>query len=218
MRTTTTVCVLYLVGYSTLSYGTTGTLGAPSTVPPPTLNPTPAQTQPPTHPAAPSQASPPLLSSNLKMEEIHVADSKKTKSQIKTGLVIGGDRAINHVLVKDIRFSSQPGFERIVIDLEGNQNGESAAIPRPPYYQVEVSPDQSRIGVSIWGQPKLAFDPKKVAAVFKKSVLLKPITLLPRIEDDVWTFGVPLKTESTIEVFELSQPVRIIVDITKKRS
>ncbi len=151
-------------------------------------------------------------------EKVFIADSKKTKTQIKDGLIIGGDRAIDQVVIKDIRFSSQAGFERIVIDLEGTRNGETMAIPRPPYFQIEVSPAQKRIGVSVWGRPELRFNARKVHAVFKKSALLKGISLLPKIEDDFWTFALPIKSDTTVEVFELTQPVRIIMDISKKKS
>ncbi len=154
---------------------------------------------------------------NFNTEKVFVADSKKTKTPIKDGLIIGGDRAINQVMIKDIRFSSQAGFERIVIDLEGTQNGEKAAIPRPPYYQVDVSSDQKRIGVSVWGNPELRFDAHKIHTAFKKSSILKSIGLLPKLEDDVWTFALALKSNANVEVFELSQPVRIIIDISLKK-
>jgi hypothetical protein len=136
---------------------------------------------------------------------------------LRDGLIIGGDRSIDQVLIKDIRFSVQSGFERIVIDLEGTLHGERAAIPRPPYFQVEVNSSQKRIGVSIWGRPELRFDAHKVSKLFKKSTLLKSVSLLPKIEEDIWTFGLPTKTEANVEVFELSEPVRIIIDICPKK-
>lgn len=153
----------------------------------------------------------------LKPEKIFIADSKKTQFQIKDGLIVGGDRAINQVVIKDVRFSQQKGFERIVIDLDGTQNGELAAISRPPYYQVEMNPHQKRVGISIWGHPEIRMNQKKVEAIFHQSQLLGGIQILPKVEDEVWTFALPLKSESTIEVFELGQPARIIVDIARKK-
>ncbi len=153
----------------------------------------------------------------LKADKISIADTKKTQAQVRDGLIIGGDRAIHPVIVKDIRFSNQKELERVVIDLEGTQNGEPAAIPRPPYFQVEVNPNQKRIGVSVWGNPELRFDSKKITTAFKKSNLLESVDLLPKLEDEVWTFSLPLKSAVNVEVFELTQPVRIIIDLSKKR-
>jgi hypothetical protein len=70
----------------------------------------------------------------IRPEKIHVADTNKTKSYVHDGLITGGDRAIDSVIVKDIRQSKNPGFERIVIDLEPFQGGETPAIQRPPYF------------------------------------------------------------------------------------
>ena len=40
--------------------------------------------------------------------------------------------------------------------------------------------------------------------------------LYPRLEEDVWTFAMELRGERPVEVFELKDPVRIIVDIRTK--
>jgi hypothetical protein len=39
--------------------------------------------------------------------------------------------------------------------------------------------------------------------------------LLPRLEDQTWTLAFELKSKSPVEVFELTKPVRIILDIKK---
>ena len=147
-------------------------------------------------------------------DRVRVAEAKKTLSYSQEALVVGGDRAITEVRVKDIRRAQNPaGFERIVIDLEGTRGGETVAIPRPPYYQVHVSQAEGRIVFSIWGKPKLDFDPERVQAAFKKSSSISGLELIPRLMDDVWTFSMQLKPGKSAEVFELSQPVRMIVDI-----
>src|SRR4051812_48093578 len=81
----------------------------------------------------------------LKPEKVHVADAKKTEAYIQDGMIVGGDQAIDDVVVKDIRRAANAGFERIVIDLEGNRGGEPAAISRPPYFQLAVSPEEKRL-------------------------------------------------------------------------
>jgi hypothetical protein len=154
---------------------------------------------------------------DLRPEKVFTADAKKTKFYIRDGLITGGDRAVNDVVIKDIRRGKNPaGFERIVIDLEGNRNGEPMAIPRPPYYQISVTPDERRLVFSVWGNPKLGFDSRKVAAAFKSSSVIEGVQLFPRLEDDVWMFVLEMRHEHPVEVFELANPVRIILDIRNK--
>ena len=149
----------------------------------------------------------------LTSDKIHVVEPRKNQAYIKDGVFIGGDRAIDDVVVKDIRRAANPGFERMVIDLEGNKNGEPAAISRPPYYQIAVSPEEKRLIFTVWGRPKLQFNARKVLGAFKKSPIIQKIELLPRLEDNSWTFTIDLKSGTPVEVFELSDPIRIIVDI-----
>jgi hypothetical protein len=156
-----------------------------------------------------------LVHADLRPDKVYIAENRKTQTYIKDGLIVGGDQAINNVIVKDIRNAKNAQFERIVIDLLGNQNGEPASIQRPPYYQVAVTPDEHRLVFTVWGSPKLDFDAKKVASRFKTTALVPSIGLLPKIEQDSWTFTMQLKPDESVEVFELSDPVRIIVDVRK---
>jgi len=151
----------------------------------------------------------------LRPDRVHVADSKKNQSYIHDGLITGGDKAIDEVVVKDIRRATNTGYERIVIDLEGTKNGEPAAIQRPPFYQVSVTPDEKRIVFTIWGKPRLSFDSRHVVNAFKKSAVIENVELLPRIEENTWSFVFQLRGDNPVEVFELSNPVRIIVDIKR---
>jgi hypothetical protein len=156
--------------------------------------------------------------SEVRPEKVYVADTKKNKNYIRDGLIVGGDKAINQVIVKNIRRSNNASFERIVIDLEANHDGESVAIQRSPYFQLAVTPDERRLVMTIWGQPRLDFDPKKIISAFKKSQSIDTIELLPRLENDSWTFVLNLKNNASVETFELSKPVRVILDIQQKKS
>lgn len=153
----------------------------------------------------------------LRPDLVHVADSKKTQMYIHDGLITGGDRAISEIAVRDIRRATNAGYERIVIDLEGSRGGEPAAIPRPPFYQVSVTPDEKRIVVTLWGKPRLNFDSRRVVAAFKKSALIRSVELLPKVEEDTWSFVLGLKGDSPVEVFELNDPVRIIMDVKGRK-
>ena len=149
----------------------------------------------------------------LRPNQVKTADGRKTDAYLSDGVVVGGDRAIDDVVIRDIRRAPNSGFERVVIDLDGTRGGEPAAIKRPPYYQVAVTSDEQRIVFTIWGRPKLAFDTSKVSGAFKKSANIKDVQLMPRLDDDSWTFVLGLKPHQSVEVFELSQPARIIVDV-----
>lgn len=158
-----------------------------------------------------SLASP--VKAELRPDRVHVADAKKNGAYTRDGMITGGDSAVNEVVVKDIRRAVNPGYERIVIDLEGSRNGEPLAISRPPYYQVSVTPDERRLVFTVWGKPKLAFDSKKVVDAFRRSAVVKSVSLYPVMDADAWTFSAELRGENPVEVFELSNPVRIIVDV-----
>src|SRR5689334_6769975 len=95
------------------------------------------------------------VQAEIRPEKIFEADVKKTGVFVQDGIIRGGDQAINEVTVKDIRRANNSGFERIVIDLEGTRNGKTVAIPRPPYFQMSVTPSENRLTVSIWGSPRL---------------------------------------------------------------
>ena len=167
-------------------------------------------------------STPSFASADFRSEKIHTADIKKTKAYVRDGLIIGGDRAINDVIIKGIRKGtngeSSETFERVVVDLTGTTNGEITDIQRPPYYQLSVSPEERRLIVSIWGRPKLNFNAQKVTSAFKRSSVIQNVVLLPRLEEDSWTFVLELKAESPVEVFELSNPVRLVMDIQRKKN
>ncbi len=148
---------------------------------------------------------------------VRPAELRKTKSYLRDGIFTGGDRAIGDVVVRDIRRAANPeGYERIVIDLEGQLGGEPAAIPRAPYFHVSVAPEQKRLLVSVWGNPRLDFNSSSVIERFRKSSVVKSIELLPKLDDQMWTFALELKADHSIEVFELQSPVRIILDVKQK--
>ena len=50
-----------------------------------------------------------------------------------------------------------------------------------------------------------------------RSAVVQKLVLLPRVEKDSWTFALEMKSDQPIEVFELKNPVRIILDIRLRR-
>jgi hypothetical protein len=149
----------------------------------------------------------------LKTEKIFIAEAKKSKTYIRGGVIVGGDWAIDDFAVTGIRRAANSGFERIVVDLDGNRAGEPAALDRPPYYHVSIMPELKRLVVTVVGKPKIALDPAKITAVFKKSQTVSKVELLPMVEKDRWSFVLHLKQATGVEVFELTKPTRIILDL-----
>ena len=158
----------------------------------------------------------PLALASLKPDRVYVAEDRKTNHYIPDGLITGGDRTIDSVVVKHVRRAANAGFERWVIDLEGTRHGETVSIPRPPYYQIAMNADEKRLMVTVYGSPKLAFDSKQVLAQLKRSPLVSSVDLLPKLEDQSWTFAVSFKKVRPIEVFELGSPTRVIIDLKTK--
>ena len=167
--------------------------------------------------AATIQSASAAIAAGPRPDQIFVTEAKKTRHYIKEGLFTGGDRAITGVSVRDIRRAPNSEYERVVVDLEGNHGGEAVAIPRPPYFQVAMSQAEQRVLVTVWGNPRLNFDPKKVQSAFRKSAGVKQLQLLPRLEENSWTFALDLQPGRTVEVFELTSPVRIILDIRQAK-
>jgi hypothetical protein len=158
----------------------------------------------------------PFIGASVRPEKIKLSDLSKTDSYIRDGLVVGGDQAVTYVNVKDIRHALNSNFERVVIDVDGLVGGAKSAIPRAPFFQVAVNSDEKRLHVTVFGSPKLGFDPGKVTRAFKKSRWVAGVDLLPKLEEGSWTFSIRLKSgeaSPAVEVFELKNPVRIIVDM-----
>lgn len=153
----------------------------------------------------------------IRPESIFLSDNKKTEAYIREGMFTGGDRAIGQAEVQGVRFSSNPLFERMVLDLKILQEGIAPDLQRPPYFQVAISPKTHQVVITLWGNPRLAFDAKKAMASAQKVALIKQFKLFPRLEDNSWTFALDLKADAGVEVFELTNPVRVIVDIQKKK-
>lgn len=140
----------------------------------------------------------------LEPNPVREALPKKTENYLKEGVISGGDQEVRAGVVKNIRRAINGNFERIVIDLDAE---------KASYFQAAIEPEQRRILVTLFGSPKLGFNAKKVTEDFKKSPLISHVELFPKIEDDAWTFALHLRAAIPVEVFELTSPTRIILDL-----
>lgn len=149
----------------------------------------------------------------LKPDRVFLAEGRKTQKYVKDGLVTGGDKAVEEFAATDLRRAMNQGYERIVLDLAGTRGGEPMPIARPPYFQAAVSPDEKRVVVTVFGKPRLKLDTRRILASFKKSPVVESVQFFPVLDDASWTFALELKSGRSVEIFELTNPVRLIMDI-----
>lgn len=152
----------------------------------------------------------------LRPEAIYVGDLKKTGSYIREGVIQGGDKSVDQVVIKGIRRGGTTEFDRIVLDLQGNPSGEATNLKRAPFHMVEVSPEMNRLVITVFGNPKLDFNSALAQQDLRKSSLIEKVDLLPLVVKDRWTFALQLRKKAAVEVFELAGPARIIIDLKKK--
>lgn len=143
------------------------------------------------------------------------AGGNKTKNYISEGFFVGGERTVTATKLKDIRrANSGEGFERVVFDLEPLTDDRNAL----PYFQVQPAVGGGGLVISIWGDVAYDFDGKKIRKAFEKSAHVKRLNVLPQVEDGLAIIELildPAKSgkKTKFEVFRLTQPARIIVDI-----
>lgn len=140
----------------------------------------------------------------LEPSRIREALPKKTENYLGDGVITGGDREVRGGIVKDLRRAANAGFERIVLDLESE---------KPPYFQAAVEPAEKRIVVTVFGNPHIGLNAKKIVENFKKSPLVQSVEFFPKVEEDTFIFALHLRAAVPVEVFELSAPSRIILDL-----
>lgn len=151
-------------------------------------------------------------------EQVYIAEAKKTSHYVKEGLISGGDGSVQNVVLKDLRFSKNNAvqgvpFERLVLDIDVKSMPDGVAIPRPPFYQVDLTPELKRVVVTVFGSVKLGLNPAKSVRLLRASSTIERLEFLPQVLKDRWSFVLYLKKPIGIEVFELSQPTRVILDL-----
>lgn len=140
----------------------------------------------------------------LEPSRVRDALAKKTASYVSDGVVTGGDREVRGGIVKNLRRATNTGFERIVLDVDSE---------KPPYFQAAIEPSEKRIVVTLFGNPHIGLDAKKIVDQFKKSPHVRKVELFPKIEEETFIFALHLRNPVPVEVFQLSAPSRIILDL-----
>jgi hypothetical protein len=70
-----------------------------------------------------------------------------------------------------------------------------------------------RLVFTVWGKPKLALQSDKIVKGFRRSKVVEKVELMPILEKDRWTFVLTLRKGTPAEIFELKNPLRVILDI-----
>jgi len=158
------------------------------------------------------------FSSQLAFAQFDAAGFKqalKVKRNAYTGegSISGGDRASSDFRVAQIRVAANAeGYDRLVIELQGNEAGEKTTLARPPFYLVENDPSNKRLVVTLYGKAKLDFS-RQTATQQVKKTKISNLDFLPVLDPDRWSFVVHTQVPIKAEVFELSAPARIIIDL-----
>lgn len=138
----------------------------------------------------------------------------KKNAYLNEGSFTGGDRAQSDFRVQNVRVAANPaGYDRVVVDFAGNDLGEASKLARPPYYLVDIDHLNKRVSVTIYGKPKLDFSTQTTLQSVKKAKVLERINFIPMVNADRWTFTIEGKNAFKAEVFELSDPARLIIDL-----
>ena len=130
------------------------------------------------------------------------------------GAFTGGDRLSSNFTISNVRIANNPaGYDRVVIDLSGTHHGEKAAMDRPPFYLVEMDQTNKRVLVTLYGKPKLEFSTTQAIQSAKKSKNIEMVEFAPIVNPDRWSWSIHTRQQAKAEVFELTEPARIIIDL-----
>lgn len=131
----------------------------------------------------------------------------KKNAYLAEGSFSGGDGANTDFHVSQVRVAANPaGYDRLVIELKPEAG-------RPPFYMVENDPSNKRVQVTLYGKAKLDFSSQTAIQQAKKTKHISRLEFLPLLGSDRFTFVIKTQVAVKTEVFELSTPSRIIIDL-----
>lgn len=156
------------------------------------------------------------LAAFMKPSSRHDAGGNKTGKYFEDGFFAGGEHTVTAARLKDIRRAkSDQGFERIVLDLQAQSDDKDSI----PYFQIQAAPEEGRYILSLWANVMYDFDVARINKSFSKSAHFKRVNIMPRLEEGLaiieFTLNPELRGKNApkFEVFRLSRPSRIIMDV-----
>ena len=142
------------------------------------------------------------------MDDASFRQALKLKKNVylAEGAFSGGDRATSNFKVSNIRVAANPGgFDRVVVDFQNSS--------RAPFFMVQNDPTTRRVTVTIYGKVKLDFSMRTASQSAKKSKWIQSLEFIPLVEEDRFIFYAQTQKPVKTEVFELTGPARIIIDL-----
>jgi len=155
-------------------------------------------------------------SAHAQFDDLKFKQALKVKKDfyITEGSFTGGDRTSSDFTVSNVRVASNPaGYDRVVIDLSGNHLGEKSTLTRPPFYLIEVDPNEKRVLITLYGLPKLDFSTMSSIQSARKAKMISELEFTPLANQDRWSWVIHSRQTPKVEVFELTEPARIIIDL-----
>jgi hypothetical protein len=154
--------------------------------------------------------------SHAQFDDLNFKQALKLKKDyyLEEGSVTGGDRLSSDFSISNIRVAANPaGYDRVVIDLSGGRRGEKSVLERPPFYLIEMDQTNKRVLVTLYGKPKLDFSTTQTIQSAKKSKIISTMEFAPLVNQDRWNWAIHTRNLAKAEVFELTNPARIIIDL-----
>ena len=140
----------------------------------------------------------------------------KKEVYLGEGAFSGGDRLSSDFHISNIRMAANPaGYDRIVIDLGGNTLGEKSELSRSPFYLVSVNQNKKQVDVTLFGKAKVDFSTQSVIQAARKMKTIAELDFIPTVVEDRWIWSIKTQGAIKAEVFELTNPARIIIDLKK---
>lgn len=130
------------------------------------------------------------------------------------GAVEGGESADGCDL-RNIRWGKQPGFERVVLDIDqGAYQEKGLPVQVPCYFKIKYEFYPYRFTVLLSGIRARNAKYQQ----FTGSGLIQGTYLIPYLDDAGIMFAVALKKPVEYEIFEMHNPGRIVIDLRENRS
>jgi len=143
-------------------------------------------------------------------EPILIEETRPLLSTTKTRQVFRGGITSSKLDIKTIRSSQNDIRTRLVFDTyasntKATQSGK---------YLFTYIPSKKQIDAAIFGYSKFSALTTQKMRTFPQDSIIKSITIGKQLESSGYTFNISLKKNATINIFELKEPARIVVDIT----
>lgn len=147
--------------------------------------------------------------------EVIPAEQVKRNVYISDSMISGGDALANPVNLAGVRWANNPGgYERLVVDLAGEDSGWETKVP--PYFQVGHESRGNSINLSIRGVSQRNVNNPGLERAVAKSMLIAHAYLAPNLEGDLAALEFKTRAPVDVESFYLVNPPRIVIDVRAK--